>query len=528
MVHLAARLSVSPSVPFLSTHLSVTDMNTKLLLILLLFAIDLAYAQPEEVIVQSDSSLIFATFVAIEGDYAIMNKTDLSESTALVLKKGEDAWPEDAKLFGDPDATSAEPGAFFSGALDGNRAILGDPTYNYPSAVNGGFAYVFRRDGESWSREGNLSPADVDGNDDFGVSVGLSGDVAIVGASGSDDLADQSGSAYIFRFDGADWVEEAKLLPADSVAGQLFGLTVDISDDIAVVGVNVDNDAGFSAGAAYVFEFDGADWTQTAKLFASDPVLAGLFGRSVAVEGTRIVIGASSATVTAAGEGAAYVFEKEDEQWVETAKLTAMDASPGAFFGYSVSLDGNCAAVGAFSDDPVTGGAAYTFAYLDEAWSQVAKVTASNSGGTNQFGFDVSLSEGNLLVAAPFAEVHSSNNFRGAAYIYSDVCAGVTTSIEGHGEIVQPRAGLDQNYPNPFSTQTFIPFHLEQPRHVEITVYNLLGQEVRHLVEGTLGAGEHVVPFVGRGIPAGVYIVQLRSGRQTFRRTMTFSPSLIQ
>jgi hypothetical protein len=117
-----------------------------------------------------------------------------------------------------------------------------------------GSAYVFRFDGASWVEEAKLLASDGAAFDGFGSSIALSGETAVIGAPADDD---QSGSAYVFRFDGASWVEEAKLLASDRAAVEFFG-SIALSGDTAVIGARGDDDNGRRSGSAYVFRIGPA------------------------------------------------------------------------------------------------------------------------------------------------------------------------------------------------------------------------------------------------------------------------------
>jgi hypothetical protein len=113
--------------------------------------------------------------------------------------------------------------------------------------------------------DAKLIASDGAASDWFGFSVALSGDMALIGAYGNDDNGDTSGSAYGFRFDGSNWVEEAKLTPSDAARSDAFGGAVAPSGDIALVGAEGDF-FGSATGAAYVFRRNGSTWAEEEKL----------------------------------------------------------------------------------------------------------------------------------------------------------------------------------------------------------------------------------------------------------------------
>ena len=130
--------------------------------------------------------------------------------------------------------------------------------------------------------------------DEFGYSVCVSGDVAVVGSRYDDDYGDESGSAYIYRLVDGTWVEEDKLNPNDAAGGVLFGWSVSISGDLALVGSRYDNEAGEKSGSAYIFRFNGETWDEEAKLLATDGLPNDRFGWSVAIEGDTAIVGAEN------------------------------------------------------------------------------------------------------------------------------------------------------------------------------------------------------------------------------------------
>ena len=254
-----------------------------------------------------------------------------------------------------------------------------------------------------------LSASDGQPGDSFGHAVSISGNFAIVGAYTDDDRGGDSGSAYIYAFDGTTWNQQAKLTGADEAAFDYFGWAVAISGNIALVAAPFDGTLGPDAGAVYVFSFDGAAWTQQAKLFASDPVNFAIFGISVSLSGNTALIGAQG---EALGRGSAYVFTFDGTSWRQQARLSPADGALGDDFGCSVSLSGTRALIGAF--DNGVGGAAYVFNFNGTTWSQEAKLTGLDTAGDDTFGWSVSLSGDLALVGAP----HKQNN-RGVAYIFA-------------------------------------------------------------------------------------------------------------
>ncbi len=255
----------------------------------------------------------------------------------------------------------------------------------------------------------------------FGTSVSISGDNALVGAWGDDDKGSGTGSAYIFHFDGSNWVEQTKLIASDAAAGDWFGWSVSLSGDYALVGAPGDEDRGWESGSAYIFHFDGSNWIEQTKLIASDGNVNDYFGGSVTFSGDYALVGAGGDDRDDDPDlGSAYIFHYDGSNWVEQTKLIASDAAPYDFFGLSVSLSGDYALVGVLQDnDNINGhdaGSAYIFHFDGSNWIQRTKLTASDGAAFDYFGRSVSLSGDYALVGAQ--RDNENGHDAGSAYIF--------------------------------------------------------------------------------------------------------------
>jgi hypothetical protein len=159
-----------------------------------------------------------------------------------------------------------------------------------------------------WTEVAKLLAADGMATDQFGVSVALDGDTAIIGAFTDDDNNTGPGSAYVFTRTGSVWTEQAKLLPSDGSPIDNFGLSVALEGDTAVIGARLDDDNGFNSGSAYVFTRAGGVWTERTKLLPADGTGFEDFGISVALDGDRAIGGAFFDDDNGESSGSAYVF----------------------------------------------------------------------------------------------------------------------------------------------------------------------------------------------------------------------------
>ena len=191
-------------------------------------------------------------------------------------------------------------------------------------------------------------------NDQFGRSVAVNGDTALIGALTDPDKAWFGGASYLFTRSGGVWIEQAKLISSDAADFDLFGISVALDGDTALIG---------ASGDAYVFVSNGGEWIEQAKITASDSAEWDDFGVGVALEGDTALIGASRDEDNGTGSGSAYVFTRSGEEWIEQAKLTASDGAELDLFGSAVALESDTALIGAYLDDDngTESGSAYIF-----------------------------------------------------------------------------------------------------------------------------------------------------------------------
>jgi hypothetical protein len=286
--------------------------------------------------------------------------------------------------------------------------------------------------GSNRAEQATLHASDGGSSDFLGSSVALSGNTALLGAWQQTDEGSEGegiGAAYVHTRKGGVWTERAKLIPSERPQETVFGWSVAIEDDVAVVG-QICHPFAFSCtapGAAYVFVRDGDVWREHAKLVAPDGAPEHNFGQSVAISGDIVLVGAPHA-----GPGAVYAFALDG--WPSLpVKLVASDGAAGDSFGVSVALSGDTALVGA-PGATVRGdawrGAAYGFVRDGDGWSEEVKLVATDGAAGDSFGTSVALSgpmapTGNsALVGAPWATV-KGNARQGVAYAFTHDGAGL-------------------------------------------------------------------------------------------------------
>ena len=288
-------------------------------------------------------------------------------------------------------------------AVSGNRMIAGAKFDNNVSP-DCGSAYIYTYDGSSWSLEQKINANDADTSDNFGTAVDIEGDLAVVGDNLDDTMGNSSGAAYIFRFNGTTWVQEQKLVAGDGQPGDEFGYSVSISNDVVIVGAYKDDFSGLNTGSAYVFRYNGSTWVQEQKLNAIGPSPDDYFGYAVSVYNNVAVVGLYLDDDLGINSGSAFVFRYNGSTWVNEQKLTASNGAVGDAFGYSVSNSDTIIAIGAYArskDAFITAsGGVYVFKYNGTNWTQTQLIQAPDAADDDWFGFAVSLSKETIITGA--------------------------------------------------------------------------------------------------------------------------------
>lgn len=429
----------------------------------------------------ADYSDSFGNSVAISGDTIVVGaylEDGDASSTAVnpnsntpyagavyVFVLSGSTWSQQAYL----KASNARATAYFgsSVAISGDTVVVGATGAEYHDVGEfehdiDGAAYVFTRSTQeagvvSWSQEAYLTASNIDYQDDeFGVSVAISGDTVVVGAPGDagdasstdaipNSNAPYAGAGYIFIRNGITWSQQAYLKANNAETEDRFGISVAISGDTVVVGAyGEDGDANSTvatpnnnaefAGAAYIFTRSGIAWSQQAYLKASNaegnyPKGDG-FGISVSISGGSVFVGAfgesgDSNSITANPNndanfaGAGYIFPLVNGIWAQDAYLksggTALLADEGDEFGSSVAISGNTIVISALGEDSsavgingnpldnsnsiTNSGAAYVFDRSTGAWKLQAYLKGNNTDVIG-FGRSVDISGNTIVVGA--------------------------------------------------------------------------------------------------------------------------------
>lgn len=292
-------------------------------------------------------------------------------------------------------------------------AIIGAPSSPEVQSRSGS-AHVYTARGSVWKFSQELTASDGEAQDRFGISVAISEDVAVVGASSDDDLGRQSGSVYVFHREGSSWTEAQKLTASDGKPGDLFGYTVDIDDDVLIVG-------SWQQNAMYVFRHDGGEWVEEQKLTPPVDSRTVFLGYSVAIEGDVAVGGGVADDKSGKIWGTAHAYRFNGDAWVHEQQMLVPAIWTTGFFGVPVAISGDVIIVGAFLDSTngTAAGSAAIYRHDGESWIHEDTLAAPEPQPSDLFGSHVAVFGDSALVGSTGDNELGPN--AGAAYIFQHI-----------------------------------------------------------------------------------------------------------
>ena len=379
----------------------------------------------------------FGSAVAADGAAAVvgspLRNSNLASQTGRVHGLAGADWADVTDIDSSFGAISSrELGT--SAAIDGELAVFGAPLYLVNNLYYAGGVYVYAAAGPGMWALDSLLPAPTPVADKYvGLDVGLAQGRVIAGSLL--DTPGATGRAYAWtRLGPGMWSPPQTLEAPDPAGDDRFGLAVSVRGDRALIGAPGKDSA---RGAAYVFQWTGAEWVDAGRLVAVERQPNERFGTSVAIDGDVAVVGAPGRD---ADSGAAFVFEKRGDLWIERAALVPADREPASLHGWTVALRGPHAVVAALDHglDPNTpdlGGSGRAVWYgrlTDGAWTQLATIAAEDGIPGDRLGWSVALEDGAALVGAP-----GDDESLGAVYVFrlelpdGAACAAATDCESG-------------------------------------------------------------------------------------------------
>jgi hypothetical protein len=345
----------------------------------------------------------FGTAVAADNGWLVVGVRQDSQiastaGAAYSYQRSGGAWNFVEKFFSS-DIQQGD-GFGYSVVMDGATCVIG-ATYEDPNGVfAAGSVYVFERIGANWIQTQKLGATPAIPNANFGWSIDLDDDRMVVGARGESSR----GAAYVFERSAGVWSQTARLQASDVALFDFFGGAVAVEDNTVFVGSTADGPGATDQGAVYVFEFNGVQWLELAKLHASDPQSLSGFGSKLGVRGGTAFIGAHNhAHAGVGGSGSSYVFGDSGATWSETQELQQHAPGIGLLFGVGIRLSDSFAVIGA-SRDPNNlsgGGATYLFSRGFAGWSELARMSANDALPSDGFGGALAVDDSTVVVGVP-------------------------------------------------------------------------------------------------------------------------------
>ncbi len=301
--------------------------------------------------------------------------------------------------------------------IDGDYAIVG--TSDHDEGLESGAVYFYKRTGGVWSEQQKAKGSDIGAASRFGSAVAISGNTAVVGAK-SHNIG--RGAAYVFVRMGDTWVEQAKLVAPNEMNGDEFGRSVDIDGDTIIVGAWLGDVTGaVNGGTASIFVRNGVTWTHQQTVTASDIMAFQGFGITVGVSGDTAIAGNPEDNASGNDSGAVYVFQRNGGVWNQVQKIKAPDASAADYFGEAAAISNDRLVVGSARDDQAcpgdvhcNSGSAYVYVRVGGVWQFEQLLTASDATPVAFFGYAVAIADDVVTVGAPFAP-----GTIGAAYVFA-------------------------------------------------------------------------------------------------------------
>lgn len=320
---------------------------------------------------------------------------------------------EEAELLAEGRITSDILG--YGVGFDGTTVVAGAPFGTFQGVVQGGRAFVFAQRDGAWRQVQMLLPSRREGSAFFGVACAVDGDRLAVAAPSEDAGVENAGAVYVFREVRGAWEQEARLVSPAPVVDERFGSALAMEGNRLLVGAPGRDDF---AGVVYEFVRSDGLWGLAGEIQAAEPESGAVFGANVGLRGEEAIIGEPFENPDdVLDAGATYVFSKATDAWTQMARLTASTASPGQEFGHAVSLDGHTVVVG--TEVESSGEAAYAFIFErhGNAWREVAALTSPEGPSGDVFGEDVSV-EGQTVVVGAYLGDHDGVGGAGLSYVY--------------------------------------------------------------------------------------------------------------
>ncbi len=458
---------------------------------------------------------LYGYSVDVDGSRAIVgalfddNGKGINSGAAYILEKnGLGQWVEVAKLLAPDGLANDQFGV--SVAIDGGLVIVGSL-----KNAGKGAAYVFSGSGATWTLVKKLTASDGASSDDFGASVDITATHAIVGALNDDAPQVNRGSVYIFGKDQGglnNWGQVIRQSASDGNTNDNFGVSVGIDGNFAVVGARYDDDLGANSGMVFVLAKDQGgvnNWGQLQKLVPSTGAAGDYYGSSVGISGNQIIAGSYLNDEQGNNAGSAYVFEYDGITWSEEVKLTASDATIADQFGISVSIESGVAVVGAHFDDDMgtNSGSAYVFTQSGIIWSE-DKLTVPSVSTNDNFGFSVAIGGSSVVIGAYKDDISGLD--QGSAYFFGCSNNPLRPAAKERTAVTTSTGGQVRCFPNPSTDMVNIDITLAEEENVQVIVSDITGKVISTIFDNKM-SGENRLEWEGKQFGNGMYFIRIQS-----------------
>ena len=434
-----------------------------------------------------------------------------SNQGAVYIFELTDSWHYVATL----TASDGQVHDFFGGSL----AISGSNLVVSSIGDFGGSVYFFQKEDDVWVQRQKIRPANISPVGKFGSSLAMLGNDLIVGAWSHSLNNPDEGLLYHFALAGDVWSLTQEITPPVQSPGLKFGVDLALSDDFLAVGASGSDSGLKESGSVFLYRRFADDYHYSADIKPPVSTSFQLFGESVDLDGHQLIVG-SKMYVNSAGVavGATFIFDLESELPVLVAKLESPNAEKNDLFGHRVAIENDLAVVTALRDNHgefTNAGSAYIFKRDGGDWLYETTITAGEHGQNHAtFGNDLSLDGTELAIGAHLHSGVNENN----GNVFTLELSGLITSTDEYGK--ETGDYQTQIYPNPFKTKTTVRFSLPRAKHVKLQVFNMAGQTIATILDEQRPAGDYIVPFDAKGIPAGAYSLKLQAGPFTDTKIM--------
>lgn len=368
---------------------------------------------------------------------------------------------------------------------------------------NRGSVYVYKYEDNEWTEIQKLVPDTLIYLSSYGISIQEYNNELFIGASSDSRFVEASGAVYTYKKnnDGI-WIRSQKIYPDIMKEYAHFGYKIEINSNYNHLFISApedSNDAGLFAGNVYILHKSDSLWEIKQILSPDIGEAFPYFGGSIATKGDYLFIGASGSGSTQSG-GSIYVYKIKNNNWEFFKKIVSPINVIRDYFGYSIFIEGDSILIGSPGD--VNNGTRTAKAYLytqnNDDFNLSYTFEPSDSIYHDGFGIGVSMNKREFLIGAPYGR---------KAYLYSPY----PMSINDEGDLLTDYF-LFQNYPNPFNPTTKIKLSIPKSEMVQIKVYDILGKEVKILLDKYMQTGTYEVEFNASNLPSGVYFYRMISG----------------